>query len=335
MIRIFANASYDFIRVRRWAFLLALAFTLPGLVLLPIRGVPYSIEFTGGAEIQVRTLDAVPIARLRAALDGGGVAGAELRSFGSPHDFVIRARLTSGDSVTAATTEIVGQTVAQALDTELGTGNYEIVRTEVVGPKVGRELQGKAFLAILFSFITTLAYLAVRFEWRFGLAAVAATANDVLATIAFIRYLNLEVGLVVVAALLTVLGYSLNDKIVVFDRVRENLRKFRRQNFVELLNLSINETLPRTLLTGGTTIATALVLAFFAGDVIKPFALVMAFGIIFGTVSSMYIASPILLEIERRWPGRDARGVRALAGPGSAAPANPSVPGPGKPQPAR
>jgi preprotein translocase SecF subunit len=136
--------------------------------------------------------------------------------------------------------------------------------------------------------------------------------------------MNLEVGLVVVAAVLTVLGYALNDKIVIFDRVRENLKKYRRQNLYEILNLSINETLPRTVLTGGTTIATALVLSFFAGEVIRPFALVMSYGIIVGTLSSMFIASPILLWIERRWPGEDVRGARVLSGPRAEAGAEPA-----------
>ena len=169
------------------------------------------------------------------------------------------------------------------------------------------------------------------------LGHVLATAHDILSTLAFMSYLNLEVGLVVVAALLTVLGYSLNDKIVIFDRVRENLKKYRRQNLFELLNLSINETIPRTLLTGGTTIATALVLSFFAGAVIRPFALVMSFGIIIGTWSSMFIASPILFWIEQRWPGKDARGARVLTGSGGQAPAPAAAPvrEPHKPQPAR
>jgi preprotein translocase SecF subunit len=210
----------------------------------------------------------------------------------------------------------------------LGTGRFEIVRTEGVGPKVGGELQRKALLAILFSFVVTLVYLAVRFEWRFGLAAIAATAHDIAATIAFIRYLNLEVSLVVVAAVLTIVGYSLNDTIVIFDRVRENLRKYRRQNLYEILNLSVNETLPRTILTGGTTILTAFALAFLAGEVIRPFALVMAFGILVGTFSSIYVASPLLLLIESRWPGEDARGARAFrwAAEPQPAPASPAAP---------
>ena len=160
--------------------------------------------------------------------------------------------------------------------------------------------------------MTTLIYLAFRFEWRFGLAAVVATAHDVLATVAFIRYLDLEVSLVVVAAVLTVLGYSLNDTIVIFDRVRENLRLRGRGNFVEVLNRSINETLPRTILTGGTTLATALVLSFFAGEVIKPFALVMAFGIVVATFSSIFVASPVLLAIAKKWGTKQQKGAESI-----------------------
>src|SRR2546425_5530860 len=240
-------------------------------------------------------------------------------SFGSAREFVVRARL-EGQEGGDADTEATAQAVTRALDEGLGAGRYRIERTEAVGPKVGRELQGKAGMAILFSFVTTLIYLAFRFEWRFGLAAVLATAHDILATVAFIRYL--EVSLVVVAAVLTVLGYSLNDTIVIFDRVRENLRKYRRQDLLDILNLSVNETLPRTILTGGTTLATALVLSFFAGEVIRPFALVMSFGIIVGTFSSIYVASPLLLWIERHWRGEDAREARLLRPtPGESVPA--------------
>ncbi|HXF94477.1 MAG TPA: protein translocase subunit SecF [Gemmatimonadales bacterium] len=310
MIRLFAHAHYDFIGLRRWAYLLTGVFVVPGLVLLAVRGFTYSIEFTGGTLVQIRTAEPAAVADLRAALRAGGLPGAEIQTFGSSQDFVVRARL-AGETADQSV-EAVARAVRSALDQGLGAGRYQIVRTEAVGPKVGRELQEKALIAILFSFLTTLVYLAFRFEWRFGLAAVLATAHDILATLAFIRYLDLEVSLVVVAAVLTVVGYSLNDTIVIFDRVRENLRKYRRQNLPEILNLSVNETLPRTILTGGTTLATALTLAFLAGEVIKPFALVLAFGIVVGTFSSIYVASPILLWIERRWPGQDVRGARLL-----------------------
>ena len=299
-IRLFANARYDFIKVRRWAYAITAAIIVPGMIMLAAKGITYSIEFTGGTMMQVRTTDMVEMNRLRTALERGGVARAEIQSFGSPRDFVIRARLDASGA-SQRQTEAVAAMARKALDSELGTGAYTMVRYEGVSPKVGGELQQKAFIAILFSFVTTLLYLAFRFEWRFGLAAVIATAHDVIATIAFIRYLDLEVSLVVVAAVLTVLGYSLNDTIVIFDRVRENMKARGSRSLATILNLSINETLPRTILTGGTTLATALFLSFFAGEVIKPFALVMTFGIIVGTFSSIFVASPVLLWVSQQW----------------------------------
>jgi preprotein translocase subunit SecF len=334
MLRLFANAKYDFLALRRWSFLVSGAFILPSLVLLLTRGVNYSIEFTGGTLIQVDSVKA-DAATLRTALERAGIAGAEIQPFGSAQGYQIRARLSATQEVSEAAAQATGEAVVRALDTALGAGQYTVMRTEAVGPKVGRELQGKALIAILVSFAATLLYLAYRFEWRFGVGAIVATAHDIVATIAFLVYLRLEVGLVVVAAVLTVLGYSLNDTIVIFDRVRENLRKYRRHNLYEILNLSINETIPRTVLTGGTTIATALVLSFFAGAVIRPFALVMSFGIVIGTLSSMFIASPILLWIERRWPGEDVRGARALAGPGEPSAARPPGAGALPPAPSR
>ncbi|OLD42948.1 MAG: protein-export membrane protein SecF [Gemmatimonadetes bacterium 13_1_40CM_2_70_7] len=324
MLRLFANANYDFIKWRRWAYGLTAIMIVPGLVMLLSTRLNYSIEFTGGTRIQIATPKAKPVttADLRAALDAGGLHGAEIQQYGADTAFQIRARL-SAPAAGAGGTEETAQAVARALDARLGAGQYKIVHYEAVGPKVGKELQGKAFLAIFFSFIVTLVYLAIRFEWRFGLAAVLATFHDILTTVAFIKYLNLEVSLVVVGAVLTIVGYSLNDTIIIFDRVRENLRKYRRQNLYEILNLSINETLPRSILTHGTTMATTLALVFLAGEVIRPFALVMTFGIFTGTFSSIYIAAPVLMLIEKRWPGQDARGARAFTGraPEPAAPA--------------
>ena len=323
MIRLFAHARYDFIGLRRWAYGLSALLIVPGLVLLLIRGLNYSIEFTGGTLVQVETARPLSVPQLRTALEGVGLAGSEVKTFGADTAYSITARF--GPEAVDASTQSVGEAVGRALDATAGVGAYQVVRTEASTPKVGGELQEKAIIAILFSFVVTLIYLAVRFEWRFGLAAVFATAHDIAATLAFIRYLNLEVSLVVVAAVLTIVGYSLNDTIVIFDRVRENLRKYRRQNLYEILNLSVNETLPRTVLTGGTTMMTALALAFIAGEVIRPFALVMTFGILVGTFSSIYVASPVLLWIERRWPGQDVRGARTYAGPGTVTTATPGA----------
>jgi len=331
MIRFFANANYDFIKWRNWAYGITAAIMLVGLGFLATRGLNYSIEFTGGTLMQVETKTVVPTGKIRQALDDVGLHGAEIQSFGSETSYVIRARITAEGATTEAGTQAVATVVRRALDASVGAGQYSVVRTEEVRPKVGKELQGKAFLAIILSFFVTLVYLAARFEWRFGLAAVLATAHDVLATIAFISVMHLEVSLIVVGAVLTVVGYSLNDTIIIFDRVRENLHKYRRQNLYEILNLSINETLPRSVLTHGTTIATTLALLLLAGEVIRPFAWVMTFGIFTGTFSSIYIAAPILLLIEKRWPGEDARGARALGARAPTVPTGPSAPAVPKP----
>ncbi len=350
MIRLFANANYDFIKPHRLVYMLSAAFIVPGLLFLLIKGLNYSIEFTGGTLIQITTTDPVDPGVIRNALSSGGIHGSEVSELVTQKEFQIRARLSPDQEQSEAAAQATTQAVARVLDGSVGEGKYRIDLTEAIGPKVGRELQSKAIIAILVSFIGTLIYVAFRFEWRFGVAAVLGTAHDLLAALAFIMYLRLEVSLVLVAAILTVKGYSLNDKIVIADRVRENLRKYRRDNLYGILNRSVNETIPRTILTGGTTLATTLVLSFLAGEVIRPFALVMSFGIIMGTLSSMFIAPHILLAIEQRWPGQDARGVRALApnaAPGVAPTSSPSPEGRGgqgertakpprtKPQPAR
>lgn len=311
MIRLFANANYDFIGARRIAYAVTAAFVLPGLLVLLLRGLNYSIEFTGGTLVQVTAQQPTDVGRIRQALDAEGIHGAEIQTFGSSREFVVRAR-TARAGADADNTEATAQAVARALDVSVGPGQYRIDRTEAVGPKVGGELRTKALLAILLSFVAVLVYLGFRFEWRVGLAAVLATAHDIIATIAFIAIMRLEVSLVVVGAVLSMVGYSLNDTIIIFDRVRENLKKYKRDDLPAVLNRSINETLPRSVLTHATTLATLIALTILGGEVIRPFALVMFFGVFTGTFSSIYIAAPVLLAIEHRWPGRDARGVRHL-----------------------
>ena len=307
MTRFFANANYDFIGLRRYAYGLTAAIIVPGLLFLMIKGLNYSIEFTGGTLVQIQTNKALDVAGLRSDLDREGIHGSEIQNFGSANEFVVRARVAK-PGTDANDTQATAQAVSQALDEVLGKGKYTVLRTEAVGPKVGGELRQKAFLAIVLSFFAVLAYLAYRFEWRFGLAAVTATAHDILATIAFIGVMRLEVSLTVVAAVLSMVGYSLNDTIIIFDRVRENLRKHKKEAFEDILDRSINETLPRSVLTHGTTLASLTALAIFGGEVIRPFALVMFFGVFTGTFSSIYIASPVLMAIEKRWPGPAARG---------------------------
>jgi preprotein translocase subunit SecF len=307
MLRLFSNAKYDFIGLRAYAYGVTALILIPGLMFLLLKGLNYSIEFTGGTLLQIQSKKTVDVAHLREGLDREGIHGAEIQNFGAENEYVIRARVAKPGS-DANDTQATANAVGHALDNVLGAGNYVVVRTEAVGPKVGGELRQKAFLAIFLSFFAVLAYLAYRFEWRFGLAAIVATAHDILATIAFIGVLRLEMSLTVVAAVLSMVGYSLNDTIIIFDRVRENLHKHKHESFEQILNRSVNETLPRSILTHGTTLATLLALAIFGGEVIRPFALVMFFGVFVGTFSSIYIASPVLMAIEKRWPGPAARG---------------------------
>ena len=326
-MRLFANANYDFLRRRRIAYLITLLLTIPGLLYTLIRGVNYSVEFTGGTMIQVQAQKPVDVSAVRNALAARGIEGAEIQAFGSDRELVIRARVAK-EGTDADDTQATGAALREALDALLGAGRYTVVRTEAVGPKVGGELREKALLAILLSFVAVLLYLAYRFEWRFGVAAIVATAHDILASIAFVGIARLEVSLFVVAGLMTIIGYSLNDTIVIFDRIRENLHLRKQQGFVDILNRSINETLPRTVFTGSTALGSLLALSIFGGDVVRPFALLMLFGVIVGTFSSIFIAAPVLLEIEKRWPGASARGHLAPTKP--AAPASSR-----KPQPAR
>jgi preprotein translocase subunit SecF len=302
MLRIFHNTKYDFVRWWRVAIGLTVAFIAIGIGSLAIKGVNYSIEFTGGTLKQLAFKTPTDAGVIRSALDRSGFSDAEIQEFGSPRDYTLRVRGAQEVAAQAAGAELISKRVDSVLYASFGQNNVTVVRTEAIGPRVGSELRRNAMIAILLSFVITLAYLAVRFEWRFGLAAVIATGHDIFTTLAFVKLMHLEVSLTVVAALLTVLGYSLNDTIIIFDRVREDLRKGRKESLYNTLNTAINETLPRSILTHATTAAATLALLLFAGEVIRPFAWVMLFGIVTGTFSSIYIAGPVLLWIERKYP---------------------------------
>lgn len=319
-MRLFANAAYDFIGNTRRALIVLGLLIVPGLLLILTRGVEYSVEFTGGTLMRVETREAVDVATLRSALAAQGITGAEIQRFGSDRVFVIRA-LTAKAGTDADDTQATRGAVEAALDASVGTGAYTVLRAEAVGPKVGSELRSQALWLVLISMVAVLLYLAFRFEWRFGVAAVLATLHDIVSAIAFIGLARIEVSLFVVGALLSIVGYSLNDTIVVLDRVRENLRKHRRDDFASLLNRSINETLPRTVFTGSTALGSLVALAVLGGEVVRGFALVMLYGVVIGTMSSMFVVAPSLLWIERRWPGAAVKGLGsgAKAAPGGAA----------------
>ena len=290
MLRILHGTKFDFIKWWRTAAVLTIAFILIGVgYAIFAGGYRYSIEFTGGTLMQLEFTSPPDVAKIRSTLDRAGIRNAEITSFGSNREFSVRAQEAAQVAEQAAGAEKVADKITAALTQAFGAGSFKVSGTESVGPRVGGELRRGAVLAILISFLVTLAYLAWRFEWRFGLSAILASAHDILTTIAFIKLLDLEISLTVIAAILTVIGYSLNDTIIIFDRVRENLHKNRKMPFYDLLNLSVNETLPRSILTHATTLAATLSLLVLAGEVIRPFAWVMSFGIFTGTFSSMYV----------------------------------------------
>jgi len=294
-MRLFQRAHFDFLDSRRRAYVISGFALLLGLGSIALHGgVRLGVDFTGGTLVQFEFDQPTTVADVRAALAGASFGESQIQEFGSTSEFLVRiAEFEEGGG------DAVENQVGEALTSAYGDG-WRIARKEALSPRVGSELARGALIAIMISFGLTLVYLAFRFEWRFGIAAVIATIHDILITFGFISLMNIEITLTTVAAILTIVGYSLNDTIVIFDRIRENIRKFRKDAYVDLLNRSINETLPRTVLTSGTTVATLFALFLLGGEVIRPFALVLILKVMIGTYSSIFVASPALLEIENR-----------------------------------
>ena len=305
-MRIFQHANYPFMQWRRRAYIVTAILMIAGMAGMVKNLGQYGdwlnlgVDFKGGTMVQLQFTQPVQVEQIRAAAEAAGHDDWEITNFGSAQEFVVRMGAFSGEVGQAG-----GGQVAQALNSRFQPDQYQIVRTEAVGPKVGNELRWRALLAILCSFVVTLLYLWVRFERRFGVAAIAATGHDILITLGIIALIGNEVSLGTVAAFLTIVGYSLNDTIVVFDRIREDLAKPRHgRTFMEILNQAINETLPRTVLTASGTLVTLVSLLLFGGPVIRDFALVLILGIFIGTFSSIFVASPVLYFIHSKWPPR-------------------------------
>ncbi len=305
---LFHGAKYRFINMRRKAYVVSALVLAVGVGAMVFNLVTlgswqnFGVDFTGGALIQVRFNEAAAATELRDAL--GGAQAPPITRFGEENEFVVRAPVQEEMQV-----DEVAAGIAAQLEAAFGSGAFEVVRQELVGPKIGEELQGKAALAILFSLLLTLLYIAFRFEMRFGIASVIATIHDVMVVLGLLALFRVEISLPTVAAILTILGYSLNDTIVVFDRIRENLnaRGGRREDPYRLVNRSINETLPRTVLTSGTTLGVLLALLVLGGAVIRDFTFVLILGVLIGTYSSIFIAAPALLEIQKRFGTGDSR----------------------------
>jgi preprotein translocase subunit SecF len=296
-MHIFQHTHFDFLRWRVHAIVLSWIIIIAGGAMFLTKGIPLGIEFAGGTAVIVEfTEKPVTVPQVRAALDKSFPGGGEnviVQTYGDPSlkQMMIRVPHVGAEQGTS-----LSQTKQQVLDalTKGNVGAFKESGTQIVGPAVGQELRSKALLATVFSLIGILAYLAFRFQFSFGVGAVVATIHDLLITMAFLVFFRYDMSLNVIAAILTMTGFSTNDTIVIFDRIRENLRGMRRDSLHHVINESINQTLGRTVITSGTALLTALALFFFGGEVLHGFAFTMVVGIITGTYSSIFIAAAIV-----------------------------------------
>ena len=269
--------------------ILSIMLVLISLLLLIIKGLNFGIDFKGGTIIELRSSDSkINVSSLRDNLNQMNLGDVSVKNFGNENDFLIKFENNSNKNVI--------EEIKKNLDKSFGN-NFDFRRVENVGPKVSSELLRSGIIAISLALILMLVYIWIRFEWQFSLGAILALFHDVIVTLGLFSLLGLEINLSIVAAVLTIVGYSMNDTVVIFDRVRENLRKYSDIKIFELTNISINETLSRTLITSITTLLALLSIFFFGGEILKGFSLAMIFGVIFGTYSSIYIANTVLVRL--------------------------------------
>lgn len=290
------GTNFDFVGKSKIAVLLSILIILAGLVSLVVKGGPnYGVDFSGGILIQTKFAQPTDAKQIRGAIQDLNLKGVVVQHFGdTPNEFLIRAQDTGADL------SGLSHRVQAELEKVYGAGKVEIRRAEMVGPQVGKDLRKKGSLALLYSLLGILIYVGWRFEFRYAAGAIVALIHDVLVTLAFFSLLNKEIDITVVAAFLTIIGFSVNDTIVIYDRIRENIGKYPKDSMRQLINRSVNDTLSRTILTNGTVLLVVLALFFFGGAVIHDFAFAMLIGVIAGSYSTIYIASPILIFWEER-----------------------------------
>ena len=287
------NTNIDFFRLRPYAFTLSGLLTVLGIVALIYRGGPnYGIDFAGGIMLHVAVDPSVNITEMRGAVDklGLGEGGASVQEFGNqPGEYLLRVPTADETLAGGQATTIKGK-----LAEYFASKNFRDLRTEIVGPRVGKELRQRAVLSVLFATLMMGIYIAFRFDMRFGVGAAIALFHDVMVAVSALALFNMEIDLTIVAALLTIVGYSVNDTVIVSDRIRENQHRYQKEGLRTLINRSINETLSRTILTSSTTLMVCAALYLFGGGVIHGFAFTLLVGIVTGTYSSIFIASPIV-----------------------------------------
>ena len=292
-MRLLSKTNINFISKQKFTSLLSITLIIAGIASLIMKGGPLlSIDFTGGTVAQVKFDKDVELTSLRSTLSGYGFKGAEIVEFGSPDEVLIKTQLSGSSSE-----------ISEKLTTALGE-TFTLRRVESVGPKIGKELQTDALKAIGIALLLILIYIAFRFDRYYALGSVMALIHDVLITLGVFSLLDYEINLSIVAAFLTIVGYSLNDTIVVFDRIRENIPKYLKKTIDEVVNISLNETLNRTVITSLTTMMVVIILFVWGGEVINLFAFALIIGVFVGTYSSLFVASPVMAYFEKRSKGQ-------------------------------
>ncbi len=299
-MRFFGKTNIDFMSKRRMWYSLSAALILIGFASLAIRGLDYGIDFLGGTELIVRFQSPVDVGALRDGMNKSGIEKAEIKSYSGSNDFAIRTIEQSYGTT-------MGDRMRDALAKELPNNAFQVLKEEKIGPRIGAELRERAMLAILLSLVAICVYVAFRFKWIYGIGAVVALFHDVLATLGLVSIFdgitptfNLEINQDMVAAFLTLVGLSVNDTVVVFDRIRENQKVFKAMSLVDVINKSLNETLSRTIITMGIILVVCFIMLIWGGEVLRGFSFVLTIGTLVGTYSSIYIASAIVLEWSNR-----------------------------------
>ena len=287
------NTNIQFLKFKKATLIMSITICFFSIFSLFLNGLNFGIDFKGGTLIEVSSENSINISNVRSVLSSLNLGDVQIQNFGSEKNILIRIEASSSENNSSTLSKITNQLILFG----------KIQRTEVVGPKISSELIQKGILAILSAVGLMLFYIWIRFEWQFSLGAVLALIHDVIITIGIFSFFQIEFNLSIIAALLTIIGYSMNDTVVVYDRIRENLRKYKKQDLYDLINISINQTLSRTVLTSFTTLLALFSLYIFGGQVIKGFTLAMIIGVFIGTYSSTFIASQLLhiLGVKRDW----------------------------------
>lgn len=299
-MRLFENTNIDFLGKRKKFYLVSIGMILLGIVSLFIKPIPLGIDFIGGTEIQVRFQNPVEVSDVRNIMEGAGLGSMEIKTMGSDRDILLRTPM-QGE----------GQSIADQIQNTIKSGlpnnNFEVLRVDKVGPKIGEELRRNALFAILFSLLGILIYLSLRFQFIYALGAVIALLHDVMITVAAVAIFNaflplrLEFDQPMLAAFLTLIGFSVNDTVVIFDRIRENVRLFKNEEIESVMNKSVNATLSRTVITGGSVFLSVLVIFIFGGEVLRGFSFTFMIGILTGTYSSIFVASAVVVDWKHKF----------------------------------